>query len=71
MVTVIASKNGRLVRVSAWHGSPNADDGVPHICAAFHITPQQAEKLIAELQEALAKFPRVGTAADLGCEVLP
>ena len=34
------------------------------------MTEAQARDLIAELEKALAKLPRVGTPADLGCEVL-
>lgn len=34
------------------------------------LTPEEARNLIGQLSAAVYRLPRVGTAADLGCEVL-
>lgn len=69
MITIHASKNGSLVRIGMWHGDV-CNGKTPSINAAAEMTVEQAERLIARIREVIDSMPRVGTAADLGCEVL-
>lgn len=42
----------------------------PGIHATVNLTADEARELVAAMQLQLAHIPRLGTAADLGCEVL-
>jgi hypothetical protein len=68
MVTAHASRNGSVIRVQAWSGDIAAEK--PAVCASFDLTVEQAEELILQMQRVLSTMPRIGTPADLGCEVL-
>lgn len=61
-----ANKDGDKVRVQAWVGDILGEC----LCASFTIDAAAAEKLAAQLQAAIDELPRIGTPADLGCEVL-
>jgi len=63
---VMKSLNGdHALTVMAWTaGAPNG------VTATLAMTEAQARELVEELNSTLAKLPRVGTPADLGCEVL-
>jgi hypothetical protein len=69
MVTAHASRNGSVIRVQAWSGDIVGAEK-PAVCASFHLTVEQAEELILQMQRVLSTMPRIGTPADLGCEVL-
>jgi hypothetical protein len=55
------------VRLSVWCGKV---EDAPFLCTSIHLTPALAEKLVNDLRATLDNLPRIGTAADLGCEVL-
>jgi hypothetical protein len=69
MITTHASRNGSVIRVQTWSGDI-AGTKESAVCASFHLTVEQAEELILQMQRVISTMPRIGTAADLGCEVL-
>jgi hypothetical protein len=60
-----SSSEGCDLTVMAW--SAGAHGGLTTHLA---LTEAQARELVEELNATLAKLPRIGTPADLGCEVL-
>ena len=64
---IFALPDRGLICVQMSHGDLSEQHS---ICASIRIDANEAEKLIQRLQEAIAQVPRVGTPADLGCEVL-
>lgn len=54
-----------VLTVMAWTA------GAPFgVSTTLELTEKQARDLVEELTTMLAKLPRIGTPADLGCEVL-
>ncbi len=66
LTIVVATTPVNDIAVSLWP-TGCARDGIH---TAFHLPPEQARELIKDMQAALDRIPRVGTPADLGCEVL-
>lgn len=64
----VAAHHRAGIRLSIWSGKVET---APFLCASAHLSTAEAEKMIADLRKALDSLPRVGTAADLGCEALP
>lgn len=63
-MNIYATVDGAVIRLQIWTEKMR-------MCQTANLTSTEAEQLIGFLQSAIASLPRIGSAADLGCEVLP